>query len=382
MIYFDNAASTKPRQEVIDEMSKVMNEQYANMDAIHSFAYDVLKEMQKKKQNVFKKIGIDAKNVYFTSGGSDGNNIIIQGIVNANMKFKNHIITTKIEHPSVYEVFRHYENNGITVDYLGVDKNGRIDLEELKSKITVNTMLVSISAVNSEIGIIQNIEEISKIIKEKNKDTYFHTDFVQGTGHVKIDFSNKNIDAITFSGHKIYAPKGIGAIYVKENVKIKETVFGTNQENGIVRRTMPTELIMAFLKAMEMIVDNIDKEIRYLKEIKEYCALKLEENIENIKINSLLDINEASPSILNVSFIGVKGEVLTHFLSMHKIYVSTGSACSTKKGNSRVLEQLHLTNEEVDGGIRFSFSIYNTKEEIDESINIIKTSVEQIRKMK
>ena len=382
MIYLDNAASTKPRKEVIEEMIRVMNNEYANPDAIHEYAHKTLLNMKNQKEKMARLLGLNSKEMYFTAGGSDGNNIIIQGIVEANSRNKKHLITTKIEHSSVYEIFRNYEKEGYEVDYLDVSEYGEVDVEQLERLIREDTILVSIIAVNSEIGIIQDLEKISKIIKNKNKETYFHTDFVQGLGHTKVEFSKLEIDAITITSHKINGPKGIGAIYINKNVKIKEIMYGTNKENGMVKRTLPTELIFGFMKAIEIAYNNYEKEVKYIYELKKYFIEQLKENIDKIRINSLLELEKSTPTILNVSFVGVKGEVLTSFLGMYEIYVSTGSACSSRRGNSRIIESLGVPNEQVEGAIRFSFSIENTVEEVDIVIQKLIECVTQIRMMK
>ena len=382
MIYLDNAASTKPRKEVIEEMIRVMNNEYANPDAIHEYAHKTLLNMKNQKEKMARLLGLNSKEMYFTAGGSDGNNIIIQGIVEANSRNKKHLITTKIEHSSVYEIFRNYEKEGYEVDYLDVSEYGEVDVEQLERLIREDTILVSIIAVNSEIGIIQDLEKISKIIKNKNKETYFHTDFVQGLGHTKVDFSKLEIDAITITSHKINGPKGIGAIYINKNVKIKEIMYGTNKENGIIKRTLPTELIFGFIKAIEIAYNNYEKEVKSIYELKKYFIEQLKKNIDKIRINSLLELEKSTPTILNVSFEGVKGEVLTSFLGMYEIYVSTGSACSSRRGNSRIIESLGVPNEQVEGAIRFSFSIDNTVEEVDIVIQKLIECVTQIRMMK
>ena len=382
MIYLDNAATTKPRKEVIEEMIRVMNNEYANPDAIHEYAHKTLLNMKNQKEKMARLLGLNSKEIYFTAGGSDGNNIIIQGIVEANSRNKKHLITTKIEHSSVYEIFRNYEKEGYEVDYLDVSEYGEVDVEQLERLIREDTILVSIIAVNSEIGIIQDLEKISKIIKNKNKEAYFHTDFVQGLGHTKVDFSKLEIDAITITSHKINGPKGIGAIYINKNVKIKEIMYGTNKENGIIKRTLPTELIFGFIKAIEIAYNNYEKEVKSIYELKKYFIEQLKKNIDKIRINSLLELEKSTPTILNVSFGGVKGEVLTSFLGMYEIYVSTGSACSSRRGNSRIIESLGVPNEQVEGAIRFSFSIDNTVEEVDIVIQKLIECVTQIRMMK
>ena len=382
MIYLDNSASTKPRKEVIDTLIQTMEEEYANPDAIHDFSYKILLKIKKAKKIVADYLKVEAERIFFTAGGGDGNNLLLQGIINANSRMRKHLITTKIEHPSVYEVFKHYENMGFEVDYLNVDKDGFVNLEELKDIIREDTAIVSVGAVNSETGAIQDLRKISEIIKGKNKNTYFHTDFVQGLGCTNIKFDKIPVDAITISGHKIYAPKGIGAIYVNKGVKLTNVIYGSNAENGIVKRTMPTELILAFAKAVEILAKEEKKEMEHAQKLKKMLVNKISEEITDIKFNSLFDSEKSSPKILNVSFYGIKGEVLTHFLGMYQIYVSTGSACSSKKGNSRILEVMGLNQLEMDGAIRFSFSKDNTEEEIDEVVKRLRESVERIRKMR
>ena len=382
MIYLDNAASTKPKQEVIDVMVESMKENFANADAIHEFSHKIAQKIKKSRKIVGDFLGGDGNRIFFTAGGGDGNNLLLQGIIEANSRTKKHLITTKIEHPTVFENFRYYEQKGFEVDYLDVDKEGYVNTEQLKNLLREDTLIVSIGAVNSETGAIQNLEEIGKIIKEKSKDIYFHTDFVQGLGTVDIKFDEIPVDAITMSGHKIYAPKGIGAIYLKKDVKVINVVKGENSENGIVKRTMPTELIFAFTKAVELLQKNYKNDMKKIQELKEKFAEEIEKNIENVKFNSGFDIKKSSPKILNVSFKGAKGEVLAHFLGMNEIYVSTGSACSSKTGNSRILEAMKLDPSEINGAIRFSFSIYNTLEEISEVVTVLKSSVERIRKMR
>ena len=382
MIYLDNAASTKPKQEVIDVMVESMKENFANADAIHEFSHKIAQKIKKSRKIVGDFLGVDGNRIFFTAGGGDGNNLLLQGIIEANSRTKKHLITTKIEHPTVFENFRYYEQKGFEVDYLDVDKEGYVNTEQLKNLLREDTLIVSIGAVNSETGAIQNLEEIGKIIKEKSKDIYFHTDFVQGLGTVDIKFDEISVDAITMSGHKIYAPKGIGAIYLKKDVKVINVVKGENSENGIVKRTMPTELIFAFTKAVELLQKNYKNDMKKIQELKEKFAEEIEKNIENVKFNSGFDIKKSSPKILNVSFKGAKGEVLAHFLGMNEIYVSTGSACSSKTGNSRILEAMKLDSSEINGAIRFSFSIYNTLEEISEVVTVLKSSVERIRKMR
>ena len=380
MIYLDNAASTRVREEVLETVNDILLNDYANPDAAHEFGLQAAKRIKKSRQIIADALSVSTKEVYFTSGGSEGNNIIIQGVINGNPRQGKHLITTKIEHPSVFEIFKEYERNGFEVTYLNVDSDGRIKLDELTDSIRDDTVLISVIAVNSETGVIQDLEKIGNIIKQKNKNVYFHSDFVQGLGHIKINPAKCRLDALTVSSHKVYGPKGAGAIYLSGNVKIKPLIFGSNQEQGVVQRTLNSSGIIGFGKAVQIACENFSKDNAQIKEVKEYLLQKIQNEISDIRVNTIEE--DSVPHILNISFRGIQGEVLVHFLGMSKIYVSTGSACSSRKGNSRILESMGLTKEEVAGGIRFSFSIFNTKEEMDETVKVLKEAVAAIRMMK
>ena len=380
MIYLDNAASTRVREEVLETVNDILLNDYANPDAAHEFGIKTAKRIKDSRQIIADTLNVSAKEIYFTSGGSEGNNIIIQGIINGNPRQGKHLITTKIEHPSVFEIFKEYERNGFEVTYLNVDSDGRVKLDELTDSIRDDTVLISVIAVNSETGIIQDLEKIGNIIKQKNKDVHFHSDFVQGLGHIKINPAKCRLDALTVSSHKIHGPKGTGAIYLSGNVKIKPIIFGSNQEKGIVQRTLNSSGIIGFGKAVQIACENFSEDNKQIKEVKKYLLQKIRDEISDIRVNTIEE--DSVPHILNISFKGIQGEVLVHFLGMSKIYVSTGSACSSRKGNSRILESMGLTQEEVAGGIRFSFSVFNTKEEMDETVNALKEAVSAIRMMK
>ena len=380
MIYLDNAASTKVREEVLKTVNDILLNDYANPDAAHEFGVQAAKRIKNSRQIIANALNVSAKEIYFTSGGSEGNNIIIQGIINGNPRQGRHLITTKIEHPSVFEIFKEYERNGFEVTYLNVDSDGKVKTDELMESIRDDTVLVSVIAVNSETGVIQDLEKIGNIVKQKNKNTYFHSDFVQGLGHIKINPAKCRLDALTVSSHKVHGPKGAGAIYLSGNVRIKPIIFGSNQEQGVVQRTLNSSGIAGFGKAVQIACENFSEDNMRINEVKEYLLQKIQKEISDIRINTIE--SGSVPHILNISFRGIQGEVLVHFLGMSKIYVSTGSACSSRKGNSRILESMGLTQEEVAGGIRFSFSVFNTKEEMDETVKALKEAVAGIRMMK
>ncbi len=367
-IYFDNAATTKVNSLVIETMIETMNNYYANADSTHDMGLEIAKKIRNEKK-VFKELlGLNPNNVYFTAGGGDANNIILNSIATAHKK--GHIISTRIEHPSVLETLKNLENS-YDISYVSVDNYGFVNEEELKKLIREDTILVSISFVNSELGTVQNIEKLANIVKEKNKNTAFHTDFVQGLGHIDIDFSKLKVDAISCSSHKIHGPKGIGAMYINDKIKFKKSIYGSNTENLLVPRTMPNELVLGFLKAISLIDYN---KINKMKEVKNYCLQELLK-IKDIKINTP---ENSSPSILNVAFKNAKGEIILNYLSNNNIFVSTGSACSAKKGVSNVIKQINIGDEYINGVIRISFSVENTKEEVDIMIKHIKEVMEMM----
>lgn len=354
-IYLDNASTTKASERVINVMVDCMKNNFANTNSIHDFGIEISKKIKQKKKIFEKILKVPSDEIYFTAGGTDSNNILIKGIANAHKNGR--IITTKIEHPSILETVKSLEED-YDIIYLDVDKNGKVLEDSLINSMTNDTILVSISFINSELGIIQDIEKLSNIVKKINKNTIFHTDFVQGLSHIDVDFSKLNVDSFSISSHKIHGPKGIGALYLKKNTKFKNTVYGKNSDNILVPRTLPNELIIGFLEAVEEIdYINIEK----VKKLKEYTLKKLE-NIKNIKINSL---DDSSPYILNLAFKNARGEVILNYLSEHGIYVSTGSACSSRVKISNVVEAINLEKEYREGVIRISFSKYNTESEID-----------------
>ncbi len=382
-VYLDNCATTRPRKQVIEEMNYMLDKAFGNPSSLHRKGLEAEKKVRNARNVISNFLGVRNDEVYFTSSGTESNNIAIQGIVSRHNKRGNHIITTKIEHSSVMNIFKYFESNGFDVTYIDVDKWGHIDLEQLEESICDRTILVSIMLVNNETGIIQPIGKIREIISRKNKITKLHVDGIQAFGKISFDVKSMEVDTFSFSGHKIHGPKGIGGLYVKKGLNLSPIVFGGNQEFGLRSGTENTPGIVGFGKAVEVISSNYQEEKEKIKKIREYFVSKLKSEITDIKINSHLD-DRCAPHILNVSFLNTRGEVLLHYLEEHGVYVSTGSACSSNnksKGKSRVLDAIGLSNCEIDGAIRFSFAFSNTKEEVDYAIEKLKDSVEEIRKI-
>ena len=375
-IYLDNSATTKPYQEVVDKMVLALTTQYGNPSSIYKKGIEVEREIKEIRRNIARSLGAKETEIYFTSGGTECNNTIIRSVANLNKKTKNHIISTVIEHPSVLNTLKDLEADGFEVTYLPVGKDGKISLENLKNAIKKETILVSVMHVNNEIGTIQPIEEIGKYLKSLDEKVYFHVDGVQSYAKIKFRPSRYNIDFMSVSGHKLHGPKGIGFMYVKENNRIKPLLTGGGQEIGIRSGTENVPGIYGIGEAVRILNQDLEGTIDKIKGLRDLLKEEILANIDNVKINSPED---GVCHVLNVSFRGVRGEVLLHYLEQKEIYVSTGSACSSKKKGSHVLNAIGLTPDEIEGAIRFSLSDLNTKEEIMQTVEVLKESVSDLR---
>ena len=375
-IYLDNSATTKPYQEVVDKMVLALTTQYGNPSSIYKKGIEVEREIKEIRRNIARSLGAKETEIYFTSGGTECNNTIIRSVAKLNKKTKNHIISTVIEHPSVLNTLKDLEADGFEVTYLPVGKDGKISLENLKNAIKKETILVSVMHVNNEIGTIQPIEEIGKYLKSLDEKVYFHVDGVQSYAKIKFRPSRYNIDFMSVSGHKLHGPKGIGFMYVKENNRIKPLLTGGGQEIGIRSGTENVPGIYGIGEAVRILNQDLEGTIDKIKGLRDLLKEEILANIDNVKINSPED---GVCHVLNVSFRGVRGEVLLHYLEQKEIYVSTGSACSSKKKGSHVLNAIGLTPDEIEGAIRFSLSDLNTKEEIMKTVEVLKESVSDLR---
>ena len=375
-IYLDNSVTTKPYQEVVDKMVLALTTQYGNPSSIHKKGIEVEREIKEIRRNIARSLGAKENEIYFTSGGTECNNTIIRSVARLNKKTKNHIISTVIEHPSVLDTLKDLESEGFEVTYLPVDKDGKISIEDLKNTIKKETILVSIMHVNNEIGTIQPIEEIGKYLKSLDEKIYLHVDAVQSYAKIKFRPSRYNIDFMSVSGHKLHGPKGIGFMYVKENNRIKPLLTGGGQEIGIRSGTENVPGIYGIGEAVKVINKDLEGTIDKIRELRDLLKEEILANIDDVKINTPED---GVCHVLNVSFRGVRGEVLLHYLEQKEIYVSTGSACSSKKKGSHVLNAIGLTPDEIEGAIRFSLSDLNTKEEIMKTVEVLKESVSDLR---
>lgn len=376
MIYLDNSATTF----IFDDVLQKMNSIYKDMNFNPSSAYNVASLAENKikqaRQIISKSINSFENEIYFTSGGSEGNNTAILGIARANKNKGKHIITSTVEHDCVYNTIKYLQDNeGFDVTFIKPDKYGVINIDSVIESVRDDTILVSLMQVNNELGSINDIQEISKAVKSKNKMTYIHTDAVQSYMKLDIDVKSLNVDLLTASAHKIHAAKGSGFLYVKKNTKITPLIFGGGQENGFRGGTENVAGISALSKAV-LIHNNLDT--NDIKLTRDYLKSSIEKNISDISINTP---DFSAPHIISVSFAGIKSEILLHYLEMDNIYVSTGSACSSKKKVSRILENINIDNKYKDGTIRFSLSYENTKEQMDIVVEKLKKYVDEIRKI-
>jgi cysteine desulfurase len=381
MIYLDNCSTTKPRKEVIETINNCMLYDFGNPSSLHKLGLNAEKILNNARENIAGFLCCKDNEIYFTSGGTESNNIALQGAIKAKKRNGKHIITTKLEHPSVINVIKAYEKEGYEVTYLSNDEYGRINISELEESIKEDTFLVSIIHINNEIGVIQDIKKISEIIKSKNHNIHFHVDGVQSFGKLNISVNDLGVDSFSFSGHKIHGPKGIGGLYIREKSRIEPIIFGGNQEKSLRSGTENIPAIAGFSKAVDITKDNLSREKSEVEAIKTKFANYFIKNISDIKINSPLD-ETGSSYILSVSFKDVRGEVLLHMLEDKDIYVSTGSACSSKSNKkSHVLKAIGINDNLIEGTVRFCFSYENINDDIDFVLDEINRFVSEIRKI-
>lgn len=377
--YLDNSATTKCHESVAKIMIKILTEDYGNPSSMHTKGFDAEKYIRQAKEIISKNLKVSEKEIYFTSGGTESNNMAIIGTAMANKRRGQHIITSSIEHPSVTNAMRYLEEQGFKVTYLPVDENGVVRLQDLKNALTNETILVSIMYVNNEIGSIQPIEQIAKVIKENNPGILVHVDGVQGYGKFLIAPSKLTIDLFSISGHKIHGPKGIGVLYVNEKVKIKPIIFGGEQQKGVRSGTENVPGIAGIGLAIKELYSDFNEKQKNLYQLKKRFVEQIKE-IEDIYINGLHG-EDSAPHIVSISFAGIRSEVLLHSLEERNIYVSAGSACaSNKPAVSETLKGIGIKKEFLDSTIRFSFSFDTTQEEIDYCIQVLEELVPVLRK--
>lgn len=377
--YFDNSATTKVTESVKDIVVKTMTEDYGNPSSMHMIGVEAEKYIKAAKENIAKILKVDEKEIYFTSGGTEGNNQATIGVAEANKRSGNKIITTEIEHASVASPMKYLEKEGYNVVYLPTDPYGVVDMEALKREMSEDTILVSVMYVNNEVGAIQPIGEIGKYIKTVNPKVVFHVDAIQAFGKMEIRPRKENIDILTVSGHKIHGPKGSGFIYIKKNTKINPIISGGGQQDGMRSGTENVPGIAGIGQAAKDCYDNLEQNVRIMTELKDYLIDRLSE-IEDVTVNSRKGSGGA-PHIVSASFRGVRSEVLLHALEDKGVYISAGSACSSNRPSiSRTLKAMNIDKDLLESTVRFSFSELNTKEEIDYCMEQLKELLPVLRK--
>ena len=375
--YFDNAATTKVKEEVLKEMFPYFSVEYGNPSSMYSIGRSAKKAMENARKRVAELINCQPKEIYFTSCGSESDNMALKGIAYANKEKGNHIITSQIEHPAILNSCKALEKQGYKITYLNVDEKGYIDINELENAINKDTILISIMFANNEIGTIEPIEQISKIAKKHN--IIFHTDAVQACGNIKIDVKDMGIDMLSLSGHKINAPKGVGALYVREEIEFDRFLDGGHQEKNKRAGTENVAEIVGLGKACEIAKNNLELHTKKLKELRDFYINKVEEKIENIKLNGPRD--NRLPGNANISFKGVNGSELLLKLDEKGICASAGSACSTGSSSpSHVLTSIGLDSKTAEGTLRVSFGEENSKEDVEYLVENLENIVTELRK--
>ena len=378
-IYLDNSATTCAYKEVGELVCKVMCEDYGNPSSMHTKGVQAERYIKEAKERIAKVLKVQEKEIFFTSGGTESDNLAVIGTAKANHRAGKHLITSGIEHPAIINTMRHLEEEGFRVTYLPVDQYGRIQLDALKEALCEETILVSIMHVNNEVGAVQPIQEAASIVKAYNKNILFHVDAVQGFGKYPIHPKKMKVDMVSISGHKIHGPKGTGALYIDSNVKIKPIVFGGEQQRNIRSGTENVPGIAGLGLATKTIYENLSEKVAAMRELKAYFIEGLQKMEETV-IHGLYDETSA-PHIISAGFAGIRSEVLLHALEDKGIYVSAGSACASNHPQiSGVLRGMGVKPEYLDSTLRFSISEFTTKEEIDYTLEALNSIVPMLRR--
>ncbi len=364
MIYLDNNATTKVDEKVFEAMLPFFKEEYANPSSMYDFAKKPADAIKKARVQIRDFIGAEnEKDIYFTSCGSESANMAIKGVLDCN-KEKKHIITTKVEHPCVLNTYKYFEKNGYEVDYIGVNSQGELDFEELKSKLRKDTALVSVMWANNETGVINPVEEIGEYIKTKSPETRFFVDAVQAAGKIPMNVKDTKIDLLGISGHKFHAPKGVGVLYAKSNVRFTPLVIGGHQERGLRAGTENVPYIVGIGKAAELAQSALDYELKEVKRLRDKLEQGILKNVFNARLNT--SISNRVPNTANIGFEYVEGELILLHLSDIGVCASSGSACTSGSLEpSHVLRAMGIPFTALHGSIRFSLSRYTKEDEID-----------------
>ena len=378
-VYLDNSATTRCFDNVAELVHKVMTQDYGNPSSMHNKGVESEKYLRHAREVIARNLKVNEKEILFTSGGTESDNLALIGTAFANQRAGRHLITTQIEHPAILQTMQYLEKQDFEVTYLPVDENGQVKLEELQRSLRKDTILVSIMHTNNEIGALQPIAEAGERIKRFNPSIVFHVDAVQGYGKFRIHPKRMNIDLLSVSAHKIHGPKGIGFLYINEKIKIHPIIFGGGQQKGMRSGTENVPGIAGMAIAIETVYQNLDNEIEKLYQLKQRFIEGAME-INDVKINGLTG-KDSAPHVVSLSVRGVRSEVLLHALEEKGIYVSAGSACASNKPSiSATLQAIGVEKDLLDSTIRFSFSIFTTPEEIDYTLQNLYDIIPMLRK--
>lgn len=377
IIYVDNNATTQVAPEVRDAIIPYLGEKYGNPSSMYTFAGDISKDIDRARRNIANLLGAAKEEIVFTSCGSESDNAAIRGTLEA-YPDKKHIVTTKVEHPAVLNVAKHYERYGYEVTYLDVDSKGNLDIDELKESMRPDTAIVSIMWANNEVGNIYPVDEFGKIVKEHN--SVFHVDAVQATGKIPINLQKSTIDLLSISGHKFHAPKGVGVLYVRRGTKIRPLIIGGHQERGRRAGTENVPYIVGIGKSAELALENIEQENKFVKSMRDHLEKRILEEIPGASVNGNPD--SRLPNTTNISFEYIEGEAILLMLDRSGICASSGSACTSGSLEpSHVLRAMGVPFTKAHGSIRFSLSRYNTPGEMDKIVDALKPAIMKLRAM-
>ncbi len=377
-IYLDHAATTAVRKEVLDTMLPYFSENYGNPSSIYEIAREAKKAVDNARKQVATAIEADEKEIYFTAGGSESDNWAIKGIAESYKNKGKHIITSSIEHHAVLHTCQYLEKNGYEITYLPVDEYGKINLDDLEKAIRLDTILISIMFANNEIGTLEPIKQIGEIAKKHN--IIFHTDAVQAVGHIKIDVKDMNIDMLSLSAHKLYGPKGIGALYVRKGIKLKSYIHGGAQERGLRAGTENVPGIIGLGKAIEIATSEMEQENKKLIELRDEIIDGILNTIPYTRLNG--HRTDRLPGNVNISFEFVEGESILLLLDMNGIYASSGSACTSGSLDpSHVLLAIGLPHEKAHGSLRMTLGIENTEEDVRKLLEVLPGIIKRLRDM-
>lgn len=377
--YLDNSATTRCGDRAREKLLLCLTDDYGNPSSLHNMGKGAEDAVREAREKIARTLKVDAKELVFTSGGTESNNMALIGGALGNKRYGKHIITTVIEHPSVYEPLKYLEELGYEITYLSVDKDGVISTEELRETIREDTVLVSIMMVNNEIGAVEPIAEAAEVIRQKNPNTLFHVDAIQAYGKYQIYPRRLGIDLLSVSGHKIHAPKGTGFLYIRDRVKVKPILCGGGQEKGMRSGTENVPGIAALGEAAAEAYEDFEEKIQRLYELRERFIAGVTE-IPDVAVNGK-EGHGSAPHIVSVTVNGVRSEVMLHSLEEYGIYVSAGSACSSNKPSpSRTLQGIGLPKSRLESTIRVSFSVYTTGDEVDYAVEKMREIVPFQRK--